>query len=128
MERNIDFENRVSTEPFARPSTRQTDHRIGSYNSEVQFWLACLGSAVGYGNIWRFPSMMYRNGGGVFFIPFIICIVVVCLPFFYLEVAYGQLTKKTMHRYFYFGRGKERVQALSFGVAIILFFVSLLYL
>ncbi|CAI2364013.1 unnamed protein product [Moneuplotes crassus] len=128
MDHNFETEKRVSVEPLAERSTRQTDHRIGSYNSEVQFWLACLGSAVGYGNIWRFPNMMYRNGGGVFFIPFFICIVVICLPFFYLEVAYGQLFKRTMHRYFYFGKGKEGYQALSFGVSIILLYMSLLYL
>jgi SNF family Na+-dependent transporter len=48
------------------------DHKIGRYNNQIQFWLTCLGSAVGYGNIWRFPYMLYNNGGGVFFIPFTI--------------------------------------------------------
>jgi hypothetical protein len=64
------------------------------FNNQLQFWLSCLGYAVGYGNIWRFPYMLYNNGGGVFFIPFIICIIIICYPLFYLEVAYGQLFRK----------------------------------
>lgn len=38
-------------------------HR-GNWGSPVQFILACIGYAVGLGNVWRFPHLVYRNGGG----------------------------------------------------------------
>lgn len=104
------------------------DHKIGRYHNQVQFWLTCLGSAVGYGNIWRFPYMLYNNGGGVFFIPFIIWIVVIWYPFYYLEVGYGQLYRKTMHTYFSFRKEKSKFQGISLGIWIILFFQTVLYL
>jgi SNF family Na+-dependent transporter len=104
------------------------DHKIGRYHNKVQFWLTCLGSAVGYGNIWRFPYMLYNNGGGVFFIPFIVCIVVIWYPFYYLEVGYGQLYRKTMHTYFSFRKEKSKFQGISLGIWIILFFQTVLYL
>jgi SNF family Na+-dependent transporter len=73
---------------------------IDRFDNQLQFWLSCLGSAVGYGNIWRFPYKLYNNGGGVFFIPFVIFIIIFCLPIFYLETAYGQLFRLRVDRYF----------------------------
>ncbi len=49
---------------------------------------------VGFGSFWRFPYLIYKNGGGVFFIPYLISLVVVGVPLLYLEIAVGQ-----MHRH-----------------------------
>lgn len=40
-------------------------HNRGNWDSPLQFTLACIGYAVGLGNVWRFPHMVYRNGGGI---------------------------------------------------------------
>ena len=54
---------------------RQSLH--GQWSSRLAFILAVTGSAVGLGNIWRFPYLAYRNGGGAFLIPYLIAIAVI---------------------------------------------------
>lgn len=44
-----------------------TEPDRGSWGSPLQFTLACIGYAVGLGNVWRFPHLVYRNGGGNIF-------------------------------------------------------------
>ena len=52
------------------------------FKHSLQYWLSALGSAVGYGNIWRFPYVLFNNGGGAFFIPYFIWIIVFVFPLF----------------------------------------------
>ncbi|XP_067652418.1 sodium- and chloride-dependent glycine transporter 1-like [Haliotis asinina] len=64
------------------------------WSNAFQGVIAQLGFSVGLGNLWRFPYVCQRNGGGAFLIPHIICIVVVAIPLFFLEVAIGQFSRK----------------------------------
>ncbi|XP_014669153.1 PREDICTED: sodium-dependent serotonin transporter-like [Priapulus caudatus] len=61
-----------------------------TWNKKAEFLLAVIGFAVDLGNVWRFPYICYRNGGGAFFIPYMIMYLVGGLPLFYLELALGQ--------------------------------------
>jgi len=64
-----------------------------SWGSRAGFVLAAIGSAVGLGNIWRFPYEAYSNGGGAFLIPYIIAVVVVGVPLLIMEFSLGHLTQ-----------------------------------
>lgn len=68
------------------------DKNRGKWANKIEFILSCLGYAIGIGNIWRFPYLCYRNGGGAFLIPFLIMLVLCGIPLFYLEILIGQFT------------------------------------
>lgn len=66
----------------------------GNWGSKAGFILAAAGSAVGLGNIWRFPYTAGKNGGALFVLIYIIAIVVVALPVLIAEVTLGRHTGK----------------------------------
>ena len=60
------------------------------WSSRAIFLLAAIGSAVGLGNIWRFPYLAYEFGGGAFLVPYLIALVLLGIPLLTLEFAIGQ--------------------------------------
>lgn len=59
------------------------------WGSRLGFILAAVGSAIGLGNIWRFPYMAYENGGGAFLIPYLFAMLTAGIPFMILEFTLG---------------------------------------
>lgn len=66
------------------------------WNSTFSFLMAMIGAAVGLGNIWRFSYVLYSNGGGAFFIPYVIAIVLMGIPFLILEYGLGVTFKDSL--------------------------------
>ncbi|MED4164929.1 sodium-dependent transporter, partial [Halalkalibacterium halodurans] len=60
------------------------------WGTRAGFILAAVGSAVGLGNIWRFPYVAYENGGGAFFIPYLFALLTAGIPLLIMEFTIGQ--------------------------------------
>lgn len=64
------------------------------WENKVQFVLACIGYSVGLGNVWRFPYLCYKSGGGVFLVPYFLILILCGVPLLYMELAIGQFTRR----------------------------------
>ena len=51
---------------------------------------------IGYGSLWRFPYVMYKNGGGTFLIPYCIFVILIAGPVFIFETGLGQIYQKSL--------------------------------
>ncbi|MCK9482994.1 MAG: sodium-dependent transporter, partial [Candidatus Marinimicrobia bacterium] len=64
------------------------------WTSKLGFILAAAGSAVGLGNIWKFPYLVGENGGAVFIFLYLICVLIIGLPVVVAEVIIGRNAQK----------------------------------
>ncbi|CAN5116843.1 hypothetical protein BH20ACT9_BH20ACT9_10690 [soil metagenome] len=93
--------------------------------NRVGFILAAVGSAVGLGNIWRFPYIAYSNGGGAFFIPYVFALITAGLPLLIMETVIG-------HRFrgaapLAFARASRKSEWISWWQVAISFILSVYY-
>ncbi|XP_069112087.1 sodium- and chloride-dependent creatine transporter 1-like [Argopecten irradians] len=73
-----------------KPNVSERDQ----WSRKMEFLMCAISGAVGIGNIWRFPYLCYKNGGGAFLVPYLVFLVLVGLPMYIMEIGLGQYMKK----------------------------------
>ncbi len=96
------------------------------WNSRTAFLLSMIGAAVGLGNIWRYSYVVYSNGGGTFFIPYLIAILIMGIPFLILEYGIGYRHKDSFSNIL---KGiNPKLEYVSWALILIMYFVLIYYL
>ncbi len=73
---------------------QSTSIERGQWGSRLAFVFAAAGSAIGLGNIWRFPYTAGENGGGAFVLVYLFFVALICLPVLFAELAIGRATQR----------------------------------
>ncbi|MDO5501876.1 MAG: sodium-dependent transporter [Actinomycetia bacterium] len=117
----------MASEPVGSPGTGAVDEKVkrGAFTSRRVFIFAAIGSAVGLGNIWRFPYVAYEGGGGSFIVPYLVALLVAGIPFLWFDYALG-------HKYrgsapLTFARLRRKTEFLGWWQVAICFVIGVYY-
>ncbi|MFT0848418.1 sodium-dependent transporter [Actinomycetaceae bacterium L2_0104] len=115
----------MSSSPASSSGNTATSAKRGAFSGRNAFIFAAIGSAVGLGNIWRFPYVAYSNGGGAFMLPYIIALLTAGIPLLFLDYAIG-------HRYrgsapLSFRRLHRLTEPLGWWQVMICFIIGIYY-
>ncbi|XP_054740384.1 sodium-dependent nutrient amino acid transporter 1 isoform X1 [Anastrepha obliqua] len=91
------------------------------WGNEIEFLFSCISLSVGLGNIWRFPYIAFQNGGGAFVIPYLIVLLIIGRPIYYLEIILGQFSGRGCIKAFNMApimKGVAAGQVLATGASI----------
>jgi len=99
------------------------------WTGQVGFILSAIGSAVGLGNIWRFPGVAYENGGGAFLIPYLVALLTAGIPILFLDYAIGHRFRGAAPTAFrrLGGRGGRWLESVGWFQVMIAFVIGLYY-
>ncbi|XP_017362311.1 sodium-dependent neutral amino acid transporter B(0)AT2 [Cebus imitator] len=96
-----------------------------AWNSKLQYILAQVGFSVGLGNVWRFPYLCQKNGGGAYLLPYLILLMVIGIPLFFLELSVGQRIRRgSIGVWNYIS---PKLGGIGFASCVVCYFVALYY-
>ena len=95
------------------------------WGTRAGFILAAVGSAIGLGNIWRFPYVTYENGGGAFLVPYLIALLTAGIPLLILEYTIGHKYRGSAPLSFF--RMSRPVSAIGWWQVAICFVIAVYY-
>jgi len=107
------------------PTDDANNKSRGQWGNSIQAFCVILGAVIGLGNLWRFPYMVYNNGGGAFLIPYCIFAVFLGFPLMFLEVSLGQYTRKGSINAW---KLSPLCKGIGFGSAMLALYSSLYYI
>uniref|UniRef100_A0A671S8J5 Transporter n=1 Tax=Sinocyclocheilus anshuiensis TaxID=1608454 RepID=A0A671S8J5_9TELE len=96
-----------------------------AWDSKLQYVLAQVGFSVGLGNVWRFPYLCHQNGGGAFMLLYVLLLLIIGVPLFFMELAAGQSIRQGS-----IGVWKHispRLAGIGYSSCMVCFFVALYY-
>lgn len=96
-----------------------------TWTGQYGFLMAAIGSAIGLGNIWRFPGVAYTNGGGAFILPYLIALLFVGIPILFLDYALGHKYRGSAPLTFH--RLNKKAEALGWWQVIVSFIITVYY-
>ena len=99
----------------------------GQWQSNIGFLFAAIGSAIGLGNIWRFPYVAYKSGGGAFFIPYITALFTAGIPILMLELSLGNKLRASAPKAFRI-IGKKFEWLGWWAVSFVMFGIEMYYI
>ncbi|WP_458042179.1 MULTISPECIES: sodium-dependent transporter [Bacteria] len=110
-------------------ATTPDDRPREQWTGQVGFILSAIGSAVGLGNIWRFPGVAYENGGGAFLVPYLIALLTAGIPILFLDYAIGHRFRGAAPTAFrrLGGRSGRWLESLGWFQVTIAFVIGLYY-
>ncbi|XP_054883421.1 sodium- and chloride-dependent neutral and basic amino acid transporter B(0+) [Poeciliopsis prolifica] len=95
-----------------------------NWSSKRDYVLSMIGCAVGLGNIWRFPYLTYKNGGGAFLIPYFTMLLVTGIPLFFLESSFGQFCSQGPINIW---RAAPLMQGVGIGMVMVTLLITIYY-
>ncbi len=102
-------------------ATTQRGPQREVFVSRSAFILAAIGSAIGLGNIWRFPYVAYENGGGAFIIPYLVALLTAGIPLLFVDYAIGHKYRASAPlAYRQLNRAAEPIGWFQVGIATVI--------
>lgn len=95
------------------------------WTSRAGFILAAVGSAIGLGNIWRYPYTVYEHGGGAFLIPYFVALLTAGIPLLLLEYAMGHKNRGSAPLAYH--KLSKKWEWLGWWQAVVAFLISSYY-